>query len=31
MNLTPGDIIKRSWSFRVNSIPEQLEEFTYEG
>lgn len=30
MNLTPGDIIKRSWSFRVNAIPEQLEGFTYE-
>ncbi len=31
MNLSPGDIIKRSWSFRVNSIPEQIEWFTYEG
>lgn len=30
MKLTPGDIIKRSWSFRVNAIPEQLEGFTYE-
>lgn len=31
MNLTPGDIIKRSWSFRVNAIPEQMEGFTYDG
>lgn len=30
MNLSPGDIIKRSWSFRVNAIPEQLEGFTYD-
>lgn len=29
MNLTPGDIIKRSWSFRVNAIPNQLGGFTY--
>lgn len=26
-NLTPGDIIKRNWSFRVNSSPEMLEKF----
>lgn len=25
MNLTPGDIIKRSWSFRINSVPEFLQ------
>lgn len=25
-NLAPGDIIKRSWSFRVNSSPEMLEQ-----
>lgn len=30
MNLTPGDVIKRQWSFRVNSIPEMLEYFTYQ-
>lgn len=24
MNLTPGDILKRSFSFRINSIPEYL-------
>ena len=30
MNLTPGDIIKRNWSFRVNAIPEYLEGFRYE-
>lgn len=24
MNLTPGEIIKRAWSFRMNSIPKQL-------
>lgn len=29
MNLTPGDIIKRQWSFRVNAVPEQLEYLTY--
>ena len=29
MNLTPGDIIKRNWSFRVNAIPEYLEGFRY--
>jgi hypothetical protein len=22
MNLTPGDVVKRTWSFRVNSTPE---------
>ena len=27
MNLQPGDIIKRSWSFRVNAVPELLECF----
>ena len=27
-NLTPGEIIKRSWSFRVNATPEMLEHFT---
>lgn len=26
-NLTPGDIIKRPWSFRVNATPELLEYF----
>ena len=26
-NITPGEIIKRSWSFRVNSSPEMLERF----
>ncbi len=29
MNLTPGEIIKRSWSFRVNATPEMLEMFQY--
>ena len=29
MNLQPGDIIKRSWSFRVNAVPELLECFEY--
>ena len=28
-NLTPGEIIKRSWSFRVNASPEMLQSFTY--
>ena len=28
-NLTPGEIIKRSWSFRVNASPEILQSFTY--
>lgn len=28
MNLTPGEVIKRAWSFRVNSTPEMLESFT---
>jgi hypothetical protein len=27
-NLTPGEIIKRSWSFRVNASPEMLQKFT---
>ena len=27
MNLTPGEIIKRNWSFRVNATPEMLEYF----
>lgn len=26
-NLTPGEIIKRAWSFRVNATPEMLESF----
>ena len=26
-NLTPGEIIKRAWSFRVNATPEMLEKF----
>ena len=26
-NLTPGEIVKRSWSFRVNATPEMLEKF----
>lgn len=26
-NLTPGDIIKRAWSFRVNATPEILQSF----
>ncbi len=26
-NLTPGEIIKRSWSFRVNASPEMLQKF----
>lgn len=30
MNLTPGDVIKRSWSFRVNSIPEMQAYLTYQ-
>lgn len=30
MKLTPSDIIKRSWSFRVNYIPEMMESFTLE-
>lgn len=29
MKLTPGDIIKRSWSFRVNYVPEMQEGLTY--
>ena len=27
-NLTPGEMIKRAWSFRVNCTPEILENFT---
>lgn len=27
MNITPGDIIKRQWSFRVNAMPEMLSAF----
>lgn len=27
-NLTPGEIIKRAWSFRVNAAPEVLQYFT---
>lgn len=30
LNLTPGDIIKREMSFRINSIPEWLSTLTYE-
>jgi len=26
-NLTPGEIIKRSWSFRCNASPEMIEQF----
>ncbi len=26
-NLTPGEIIQRAWSFRVNSVPEMLQHF----
>ncbi len=26
-NLTPGEIIKRAWGFRVNATPEMLEQF----
>lgn len=26
-NLTPGEIVKRSWSFRVNAAPEMIEQF----
>ena len=26
-NLTPGEIVKRAWSFRVNATPEMLEHF----
>ena len=26
-NLTPGEIIKRAWSFRVNATPEMLNSF----
>ncbi len=29
MNLTPGEIIKRSWSFRVNATPELQAVLTY--
>lgn len=28
-NLTPGEIITRAWSFRVNASPEMLEKFKY--
>ncbi|MCL2087671.1 MAG: phage tail tube protein [Oscillospiraceae bacterium] len=27
MSLTPGEIVKRAWSFRVNSLPKELELF----
>jgi len=27
-NLSPGDIVKRNWSFRCNATPEMLELFT---
>ena len=26
-NLTPGEIIKRTWSFRINASPEMIEKF----
>lgn len=29
INLTPGDIIKRNWSFRCNDIPELFSNFVY--
>ena len=32
MNITPGELVKRSWNFRVNSMPSALEKFvTTEG
>jgi len=27
MNISPGEVIKRSWSFRVNESPEMLDSF----
>lgn len=30
LNLTPGEIIKREMSFRINSIPEWLQTLTYD-
>ena len=30
MNLTPGDIIKRASSFRINSVPDAVKELFYE-
>ena len=30
LNLTPGEVIERSQSFRINSIPETLAQLTYE-
>lgn len=27
MNINPGEVIKRAWSFRVNATPEMLESF----
>lgn len=30
LNLTPGEIIKRNQSYRINSIPEWLNELSYE-
>lgn len=30
LNLTPGEIIKRNQSYRINSIPEWLNELAYE-
>lgn len=27
MNITPGDIVKRQWSFRVNAMPEMISYF----
>lgn len=29
MNLQPGDIVKRAWSFRVNNMPELVKKFHY--
>ena len=29
-NLTPGEIIKRAWSFRCNATPEMLSSFKYD-
>lgn len=29
MNLKPGDIVTRAWSFRVNNMPELVKKFIY--
>lgn len=29
MNIKPGEIIKRQWSFRINATPEKLASFAY--